>query len=472
MKNNYSHYLYPSIIREYDIRGIVGETLFAQDAYYIGKAFASIIIAMEHSNNIIISVGRDGRESSSAMSSMLIDGIISCGIDVIDIGLAPTPMLYYSTYSLGTIAGVMVTGSHNPPSHNGFKFIVEGKPFFGEDIIKLAEIIREGHYANNTNSGMVINNLATKTNNSYIDTLASSYLGGERESIIAWDAGNGVAGPVIVEICKTLPGKHIIINDLVDGTFPNHSPDPTVPENLEQLKSVMIKHNCDFGFAFDGDADRVVVVNKNGDMIHGDQLLLIFAQEILKKHPKSKIIADVKTSDSVFNEIKKLGGIPLMCKTGHSYIKNMLYKENALLAGEMSGHFFFADRYFGYDDGIYAAVRMVDMIARSKLSLQEIYDNLPKTYATPEIRIDCPEERKFVVVDEIKQRLIQNNIEFSDIDGVRVNSSDGWWLLRASNTQSALVARCEADSDENLQKIIAQLKNQLEKSEVVVKIIK
>lgn len=457
------HLFHPSVLREYDIRGIIGETLSEADAYAIGRAFASFKPEWKETPPTI-AVGRDGRLSSPALEEALVRGLVESGANVIRIGVGPTPMLYFAV-SVGKLGGgIMVTGSHNPPSHNGFKFMLGRKSFYGEDIKQLGIIAREGAY----HSGHGV--IAEKNNEAeYIETLLKAAPKG-RALKVAWDAGNGAAGRIMKALCDRLPGTHIALYAEIDGTFPNHHPDPSQASTLADLIATVRRQKCDFGVAFDGDGDRIGVVDEKGDIIWGDQLLALMAVPVLAKHPGATIIADVKASRVLFDEITRLGGKPLMWKTGHSLIKTKMAETGALLAGEMSGHMFFADEYFGFDDGLYAAVRLFALMTESNQPLSALRAHLPKTQSTPELRIDCADDIKFSVMEKVKQKLSTNGAQFSDVDGVRVNTTDGWWLLRASNTQAALVARCESDSKEGLTRLQENLSAALAAQGVAMKL--
>ena len=453
--------LNPSILREYDIRGIVGETLFTDDAYYIGKAFGTLI--RRQGGNTQVCVGFDGRLSSPEIEESLVKGLISVGIEVIRIGLAPSPMLYYASRALNTAGGIIVTGSHNPPTHNGFKFVQGKASLYGGGIKQLGDMIASNDFVSGKGSVSY-----EDVSQPYIEALLQG-LGktpSTKNLSIAWDPGNGAAGDAVVSLCKRLPGKHVLINTDIDGTFPAHHPDPTVPENLEELIATVKKHNCDFGIAFDGDGDRIGAIDSEGRIIWGDQLMVLFAHDVLKTHPGATIMADVKASQVLFDEIAKAGGTPLMWKTGHSLIKAKMLETGALLAGEMSGHIFFADEYFGFDDALYAAIRLLRIAAHSDKTVAEMLDSLPSTHNTPEIRIECDESRKFAIIDEAKARLANKGAELNDVDGMRVLTEDGWWLLRASNTQAALVVRCESSTPEGLERLKASVGHQLEQSGV------
>ncbi len=451
------HKFHWSILREYDIRGVVGETLTIGDAYVIGRTFGTLI-----SRNMgkTVCVGYDGRISSPEMEAALTQGLVDTGIAVIRINLGPTPMVYFASKILNTDGGIMITGSHNPANYNGFKFVMNNKPFYGKDIQKLGKLAAAGDYEYGNGFSVYCSVIEE-----YINRIANDY-DGERKLKVAWDAGNGATGPFIHALTRHIPGEHIVINSKIDGSFPNHHPDPTVPENLVQLQKVVRKEKCDLGIAFDGDGDRLGVVDNKGRIIWGDQLMSIYAEEVLKDNAGAAIIADVKSSDFLFDDIREKGGDAIMWRTGHSLIKEKMLETGALLAGEMSGHIFFNDRYYGYDDALYAALRLVGILARKEKSLAEIKDAMPKMVNTPELRFQCNDDIKFKVVDDVKDRLISSGAKVNQIDGVRVHSDEGWWLLRASNTQDVLVARCEASNDEDLDLLKLTVFDQLKQSGV------
>jgi len=448
---------HPSILREYDIRGVLDETLSPDDAYAIGRSFGSFRPEWKTAKPRI-AVGRDGRLSSPALEEAMMRGLTDCGAEVVRIGVGPTPMLYFAVCEDRLDGGIMITGSHNPPDHNGFKFMLGRKSFYGEDIKKLGVISASGDYISGTGK---ITEKDFKPG--YVKTLLKAY-NSKRALKVAWDAGNGATGDIMRTLTKHLPGEHTTLFAEIDGTFPNHHPDPSVAYNLEDLIHTVCEKHCDVGVAFDGDGDRIGVVDETGEIIWGDQLLAIYASEVLAEHKGATIIADVKASQMLFDEIVRLGGVPMMWKTGHSLIKTKMAETGSILAGEMSGHMFFADKYFGYDDGIYAAVRLISLLANSNVKLSELRKKLPKTCATPEMRIKCEETRKFAVIDEVKDRLNQSGANFSPVDGVRVMNADGWWLLRASNTQAVLVARCESTSHDGLARLQNNLSEQLSAS--------
>jgi phosphomannomutase len=449
------HDFHPTILREYDIRGIVGETLFEQDAYAIGRAFGTMCARLGGRH---VAVGRDGRLSSPAMADGVILGLKAAGMDVIDIGLGPTPMLYFATKTMKADGGIMITGSHNPPTHNGFKMVMQGKPFFGADIQELGRIAAAGGYANG--SGGLQQRPIDKA---YVERLAQDY-NGQRPLRVVWDCGNGATGEIVKQLVARLPGHHSILFAEIDGTFPNHHPDPTEPHTLESLKAAVAAEKADLGIAFDGDGDRLGVIDGDGHILWGDQILVLLAEDVLKRHPGAVIMADVKASQALFDAITLMGGQPLMWKTGHSLIKTKMAEIGCPLAGEMSGHIFFADSYYGYDDALYAAVRFLSKVARLNISLASWHAMLPKKVNTPEIRIDCADERKFAVIEEVRARLAATGASVDATDGVRVLEKEGWWLLRASNTQAVLVARAEADNAAGLDVLKARLQDELKAS--------
>ncbi|MBI1779666.1 MAG: phosphomannomutase/phosphoglucomutase [Proteobacteria bacterium] len=453
-----SHRFHPTVLREYDIRGVVGETLSQADAAALGRAFGTRI---REAGGRKAAVGRDGRLTSPELAQALIGGLNAAGVDVVDLGIVSTPMLYYAVFELPADGGIMVTGSHNPPSHNGFKMMLGKKAFFGADIQELGRLSESGRFAQG--EGAVERR---KIHNDYGDRVMRDYEAPEdRDLVIVWDSGNGAAGPPTNEICMRLRARHFLLNVEVDGTFPNHHPDPTVAENLEQLINEVRVRKADLGIGFDGDGDRIGVVDEKGGIVWGDQLIAILAEDVLARHPGATIIADVKASQVLFDRIAELGGKPVMWKSGHSLIKAKMAELGAPLAGEMSGHIFFADGWYGFDDALFAAVRLIQMLANRREPLSALRDRLPQMVNTPELRFDCPDERKFAVVEEIRARLAaEPGRRVNTIDGVRVQTEDGWWLLRASNTQAALTARLEAKTAKGLERLKADLGGLLQAS--------
>ncbi|PKU25440.1 phosphoglucomutase/phosphomannomutase PgmG [Telmatospirillum siberiense] len=456
-----AHSFHPTILREYDIRGIVGETLFAADAEAIGRAFGTLVV---RNQGRMVCVGYDGRLSSPELEAALVRGLVSTGLEVRRVGRGPTPMLYYAAQTMAADGGIMVTGSHNPPTHNGFKMVFGGKPFFAGQIQELGRLNGSGDLE--MRSGGTSAEVSVRDD--YLERLLHDY-DGIRPLTVVWDAGNGASGEMMAALAARLPGRHVLLNEVIDGRFPAHHPDPTEPENLEQLIKAVAEAKAEVGIAFDGDGDRIGLVDAKGRILWGDQMMMLLAEDVLRERPGAMILADVKASKSLFDHIAALGGRPEMCRTGHSLIKTRMAETGAPLAGEMSGHIFFADRYYGYDDALYAAVRFLSLIARwTGQTLADRYDALPQVFNTPELRIDCPDERKFAVVAEVKERLVTSGDDVCCVDGVRVSSADGWWLLRASNTQAVLVARCESTTEAGLARLKQILAGQLEPSGLVL----
>jgi len=446
-----SHRFHPTSLREYDIRGIVGSTLGPDDAHALGRGFGTLA---RRAGGSRVVVGRDGRESSLMLEAALVRGLTESGIDVVKIGLGPTPMLYYAAAELGVAGGIMITGSHNPADYNGFKMTLGGNAFFGADIQKLGAMAAAGDWAEG--EGKVSEESVL---DSYVDRLLLNFDGGAYR--IGWDAGNGAAGPATERLTARLPGEHHLLYTQVDGRFPNHHPDPTDEANLADLKALVREENLDFGIAFDGDGDRIGAVDGEGRVVWGDQLLSILAEPVLAAEPGATIIADVKASQALFDRIAELGGRPCMWKTGHSLIKSKMKETKAPLAGEMSGHIFFAHEYYGYDDALYAAVRLIRAVTRLGGSLAGLRDRMPALVNTPEMRFQVDESRKFAVVEEVLDRLAAAGATVDRTDGARVTTEDGWWLLRASNTQDVLVARAEAKDEAGLARLVAQIDAQL-----------
>lgn len=445
-----AHKFAPEILRKYDIRGTVDVTLAATDAYYIGLSYSNLLTRRNIVGRVVIAY--DGRVSSVPFSKALVKGLNDGGIEVVNIGLAATPLLYFATASLKNIAGgIMITGSHNPSNQNGFKMIMDGKPLFDQDIILLGEMAAAGCVSK---ADAVIVNESADVTESYIETLLRLHPGLKSMKVV-WDPGNGVVGAHMKALISKIPGQHHVINAEVDGTFPSHHPNPSVIANLQQLIRKVSETNSDIGFAFDGDGDRLGVVDKKGRIVWGDSLLLIMAEDLLSRHPKASIIADVKTGDWVFDKIKALGGTPILWRTGHSFIKTKMRETGALLAGEMSGHLFFAENYYGFDDAIMAAIKLLSILSASSKTLEEIVDSIPKMIGTPEISIPSTEIRKFAVIEELKDILKEKKVSFIDIDGIRVPSECGWWLVRASNTEANLILRAEANTHEELAGLIS-----------------
>ena len=451
-----THIFNPSILREYDIRGIVGKTLDESDAWALGRTYAAMALT-EGARRI--AVGRDGRTHSPRLEAALVRGLTEGGLDVVTIGTGPSPMLYFAVATLGVDGGIQVTGSHNPPDYNGFKMLLNGRSLFGTEIQALGRRSAEGDWSEGGG-----NVEAADVAQAYVDRLVQDFTGPACR--VGWDAGNGAAGVVLDRLVARLPGEHRTIHTTVDGNFPAHHPDPTVEANLADLKQLVADEKLDFGIAFDGDADRIGAVDGRGRVIWGDQLLLILAGPVLQEQPGATIIADVKASQTLFDGIAALGGTPLMWKTGHSLIKAKMKETGAPLAGEMSGHICFKHRWYGFDDALYAAVRLIEAVGASGRSLTEIMDAMPRSVATPEMRFEVDEVRKFAIVEEVLARLQAAGAAVDATDGARVKTDDGWWLLRASNTQDVLVARAEAMDETGVERLVAQIDGQLAKSGV------
>ncbi len=450
-----AHRFHSTVLREYDIRGVVGETLTEADLRAVGRAFGSVVVRGGGSR---VCVGYDGRLSSPSLEAALVEGLVACGLTVERVGLGPTPMLYYATREHGADGGLMITGSHNPPNYNGIKMMLGKRPFYGQDIQNLATLAATADFVQGSGRAVTLDVRAA-----YVERLARDYTG-QRPLKVAWDAGNGATAEIMRSLTAILPGEHILLFDTIDGNFPNHHPDPTVPENLVDLQKAVAEHGCDLGVGFDGDGDRIGAIDHSGRIVWGDQLLALYAAVVLKTHPGGTIIADVKASQTLFDEVARLGGKPLMWKTGHSLIKAKMAETGSPLAGEMSGHIFFADKWYGFDDALYCAVRLLSLVSEAGETLAALRDRLPAVINTPEIRFQVSEERKFAVIAEVKSRLVAEGAMVNDIDGVRVNTPDGWWLLRASNTQDVLVARAEAFTEEGLERLRALLAAQLRQS--------
>ena len=453
-----SHEFNATVLREYDIRGIVGTTLHTEDAMAIGRTFGTL---MKRAGGSKVAVGYDGRTSSPMLEEALVSGLRASGVDVVRIGMSATPMLYYAEASAEDVdGGIQITGSHNPADYNGFKMVFQGRPFFGEDIQNLGRMAQTGDWESG-DGGVEDRDVL----DAYVARLMEGLDGIDLKELselrVGWDAGNGAAGPALEKLAARMPGLHYCILTEVDGQFPYHHPDPTEEKNLAHLKNLVAERNLDFGIAFDGDGDRIGAIDGEGRVIWGDQLLMIYAEDLLAKLPNATVIADVKASRALFDHVSAKGGQPVMCKTGHSLIKSKMKETGSPLAGEMSGHIFFADEYYGYDDALYAGVRLIAAAARLGKSVTQLRGEMPQMINTPEMRFQVDEARKFAAIDEVKERLSGSDAEVDATDGVRVSTADGWWLLRASNTQDVLVARAESDSQEGLDRLIAQIDEQL-----------
>jgi phosphomannomutase/phosphoglucomutase len=432
------------IYREYDIRGVVGHDLTPEVVELLGKGYGTYVKGKQVHQ---VSVGYDARLSSPAFAEALTRGIVSTGVDVVQIGMVATPTLYFSFYHLDVGGGVMITGSHNPPEFNGFKLGVGKTTIYGDQIQAVRQIIEGGAFAEG--QGTVTEQ---DVGGAYADAIVRRMGVIARPLHVVVDAGNGMGGVYGPRILREIGAEVTELYCEIDGHFPNHHPDPTVPEYLADLIAKVQETGVELGIAWDGDADRIGVVDARGRIVWGDQLMMLFSREVLAAHPRAPIIFDVKCSQGLVEEIERLGGDPVMYKTGHSLIKSKMKEAHAPLAGEMSGHLFFADQYFGYDDALYAAARFVRLLAAQRKPLSELVDELPQYFATPEMRVECPEERKAAIVEEMVS-YFQARYEVNTIDGARILFGDGWGLIRASNTQPVLVLRFEARTPERLKEI-------------------
>jgi phosphomannomutase len=444
-----AHAFHPSILREYDVRGLFGRTLHAADGYAVGRSFGTRIVRAGGSRVV---VGRDGRRSSPGLEAALLRGLTDSGVHVLRIGLGPSPMLYFAEATLEVDGGVQITGSHNPGDHNGFKLVQGQAALFGEDIRALGAMAASGDW--DTGAGQVED---VHMLDDYVARLVRDFDGSAYR--IGWDAGNGAAGPVVEKLVKLLPGEHHLLFTDVDGDFPNHHPDPVEEANLAHLRALVLDKKLDFGVAFDGDGDRIGVIDGRGRVIGTDQLLAMLAAPILAERPGATIIADVKASRTLFERIAALGGRPLMWKTGHSLIKSKMKQTGSPLAGE-TGHIYIADRYYGFDDALYAAVRLIGAATRGG-GITALRDAMPTLACTPELRFPVDAARKFALVDAVRDRVLALGTDVDLTDGVRVETADGWWLLRASNTQEMLVARAEAMTESKLIFMLAELDGHL-----------
>ena len=448
----------PQIFREYDIRGIVGTDLTPESVTSIGKAIGTYI---RRGNGKKMILGRDVRSSSVEFCNILSKALNSTGCNVIDIGMVPTPVLYFALHHFNADGGVMITGSHNPPEFNGFKISQGFHSLYGEKVQELKGLIEVNDFEVGTGTTKQQPVLAE-----YMEKICS-ILEIPRKIKVVVDGGNGCFGIVGPDLLKKLGQTPIELFSEPDGTFPNHHPDPTVSEHLTDLIEKVRLENAELGIGFDGDADRIGVVDEKGNILWGDQLLTIFARDILSRNPGATIVGEVKCSQNLYKDIKKHGGVPVMAAAGHSLIKNKMRETGALLAGEMSGHICFADNYYGFDDAIFAACRVLQIVAQSNKKVSEMLADLPETAYTPEIRIDCPDDQKFKIVRELTE-IFREKYEVIDIDGVRVNFDDGWALIRASNTQPVLVLRLEAVTKERLKELVAVIKKQTDKYKPVI----
>ncbi len=439
-----------SIFREYDIRGVYEKDFDLQFAKDLGQAYGNFL-KTQTSDKLVVSVGYDARLSSPAIVEAVIDGFLKSGAHVYNLGLITTPMSYFSMYHLNLTGGIMVTGSHNPPEYNGFKLSLGHTTIFGEQIQSLKKFL--DNQQTSPSRGQVE---SFDISNDYVSRLKSEFTSLKKIPVVL-DCGNGAAGAIVRKLYTAVGLEPEILFEQPDGRFPNHHPDPTVEENVDKLKERVIKTNSALGIGFDGDADRIGLVDEKGRFILGDEIMMVVARDIIKNNPKAKIIGDVKCSDRLYLDIEKLGGLPIMWKTGHSLIKNKINQEKAPFGGELSGHIFFSDRYYGYDDAPYAGLRLIEILGNSGKTIDGLLEGIPKSFNTPEIRIETSEENKVVLVKKLQQHFLNPpaGVSVNMIDGVRVSFADGWALVRSSNTQPVLTLRFEANSESGLNQIQA-----------------
>jgi phosphomannomutase/phosphoglucomutase len=444
----------PSIFREYDIRGIADEELLDADVELLGQALGTYLI--RHSGRTIC-LGRDCRLSGGRIHAALLKGLLASGANVLDAGIGPTPLLYYSVVHFEAAGGIMITGSHNPPEYNGIKTVCGSGTLHGEEIQQVLKLIQGNDFERGTGTVKDID-AATP----YVEEIASQFQFARRVKVVV-DGGNGTGGPVFHRILEKLNVEPVELFFEMDGRFPNHHPDPTVPENLRDLAKAVRKEKAELGIAFDGDADRIGALDESGHVVYGDMLLLIFGREILTRKPRATFIGEVKCSQAMYDKLAELGGNPIMYKTGHSLIKAKMKQAQAELAGEMSGHMFFADRYYGFDDALYAACRLIEIVAKSGKPLSAQLEGVPKTVSTPELRVDCADDKKFLVVEKVAE-IVRKRHQVVDVDGVRVPFAHGWGLVRASNTQPVLVMRFEAVSEKLLNEYRSEIEEIVEQA--------
>lgn len=459
--DNSDYKINASVLKMYDIRGTVDRDLFIEDAYYIGRGFATSLYRKYGSGDKRVIVGFDGRMSSRAMFDELKRGLIDAGVDVISIGLCTTPMTYYANIELDVDASIMITASHNPAEDNGFKMSMRGnEPFFDESIQTLGEIINRKDFHKFKEHG---NFTEISIKDEYVKRIFRD-LPSPKPLSIVWDCGNGVAGISLQEVIKRLPGTHVTLFCDVDGRFPNHQADPSVSANLIDLQKAVSEHHADLGVAFDGDADRMTVVDGSGRIIENDRLLVIFARDVLSRNPGASVIMDVKSSTLTMEEIRKAGGTPIMYKTGHSCIKNKMKEIEALVAGEVSGHFYWKEKFYGFDDGVYSALRLLDILSRTNDTMVQLNDSVPFGFTMEEVKVYLTSEQRDVIMGNLAKILKEENADVLDIDGLRVNRKQGWWLIRASQTSSAITIKCEGNTADGREKMVTEINTYLHKA--------
>lgn len=444
----------PNVFREYDIRGVVDLDIHDDDVVLLGKAFGTY---MAGQNKRLVAVGRDCRLSSDHYRGLLVQGLVATGMDVVDFGMCPTPLLYFGLRHLDREGGIMITASHNPPEYNGFKVCNGYDTISGPEIQKLRQIKEKGAFAEGRGEVREVNIVAP-----YSDFVVSN-IRLERRLRVGVDAGNATGGPIALPILERLGCDVFPLYCEPDGTFPNHEPDPTVLPNLKDLIRMVQRERLDVGVAYDGDCDRLGVVDHRGEVVYGDKLMVIFAREILSRRPGTTFVSEVKCSKTLYDDIEKRGGRAIMGRTGHSLMKARMKEVDAVLAGEMSGHMFFKDRFFGFDDGIYASCRLLEILSETGKTISELLDGIPETFTTPEIRVECPDEIKFDVVELARRFFVEGGYRVIDVDGVRIVFQDGWGLVRASNTQPVLVLRYEAETEGRLEEIRELIESRVER---------
>jgi len=456
-----THEIKPSVLKAYDIRGVVDKEINEIDAYFVGKGFGTILRKKNFKSCVL---GYDGRHTSPAFSKECARGMSECGIDVIMIGLLPTPGVYFAMKYLNTDAGFIVSASHNPKEDNGFKMLTQEGPFWGDDIQEIGRLTKSGQFIDG--NGTITENKTIRQE--YINFILRQFKSGKKSLNVVWDTGNGVVGSIINNIISKLPGKQKAIFAEVDGDFPNHHPDPCVAKNMVLLQKAVVDGKFDLGIAFDGDGDRIGVVDNTGFLLYGDQLELIFSRDFLKKNPGEKVMNEVKASMVLYNDIKEHGGIPVMWKPGHSAQKAKMKSDNIKLAGETSGHIYWAENH-NFDDALYSAMKLLTIMSNSDETIADIMKSLPKTYSTSEIRITVGDDKKFEIAEKLAEKMEKEQRDFVSVDGIRCNLKEGWWLVRASNTQPDLTTRCEALSPEGLKIVEDDLAKQLKTFNVELK---
>lgn len=464
--------LHPSVVRAYDIRGRVGHTLHAHDAYCVGRAFGLSLQNLSETPDTPprACVAYDGRLSSSEFADQVILGLRHAGCHVLEVGLGPTPLLYFSVQHFQAWGGIMVTASHNPAEDNGFKICLHDRPFFGEDLKRLDTLIAHHKHTwahERPTQSQTIPCEKVEGRRMYQERLESACC--LRPLKVAWDPGHGAAGPLVRDLMMTLPGHHIGLHLDVDGTFPAHPPDPTQPQNLQALRQTVLEHGCDVGIGLDGDADRLGVIDAQGEFVSADVLMHLFSADVLRHTPGASVIVDIKTSDSVVETIRHHGGCPVTCRTGHSFIKQKMKETGALCAGELSGHFFFADRYYGFDDGLYAALRLLELLgAQGHEALIQERQRQQCSYRAQDLHIKVPEGHPFKGVQALQDILQRERKPYDSTDGVKVRHAEGWWLLRASNTESKMIGRCEASSPHALQAVVQEMESYWAQAQILL----